>query len=82
MQTLELLRDYLARRASIDPAKVTRDARLEDIGIDSLVLIDLMFDLEESLDVRVPTLDENPTTVSELIDLFDTLQASQVKTGT
>lgn len=82
MQTLELLRDYLSRRVSIDPTKVTTEARLEDIGIDSLVLIDLMFDLEESLGVRVPTLDENPSTVSELIDLFDTLQASQVKTGT
>jgi acyl carrier protein len=82
MQTLELLRDYLSKRASIDPAKVVPEARLEDIGIDSLVLIDLMFDLEEALNVRVPTLDENPTKVSELIDLFDGLQAGQVKTGT
>jgi len=82
MQTLELLRQYLQTKASIDPAKVVPEAKLEDIGIDSLILIDLMFELEESMNVRVPSLDKNPTTVAELIDLFDALQASQVKTGT
>jgi acyl carrier protein len=79
MQTLELLRDYLSTKASIDPAKVTPDARLEDIGVDSLVLIDLMFELEESLNVRVPNMDSRPATVSELVDLFDALSAPQAK---
>jgi acyl carrier protein len=79
MQTLELLRQYLQNKASIDPAKVTPDARLEDIGVDSLILIDLMFELEESLNVRVPDMDSRPTTVAELIDLFDALSAPQAK---
>ena len=81
MQTLELLRDYLFRKVSIDPDKVTPEARLEDIGVDSLVLIDLMFELEESLNVRVPNMDmdSRPTTVAELIDLFDALSAPQAK---
>ena len=79
MQTLELLRQYLQNKASIDPAKVTPEARLEDIGVDSLILIDLMFELEESLNVRVPDMDSRPTTVAELIDLFDSLSAPQAK---
>lgn len=82
MQTLELLRDYLQKKASIDPAKVRPEAKLEDIGVDSLILIDLMFELEESLNVRVPDVDTRPTTVSELTQLFDALAASQLKTGT
>jgi acyl carrier protein len=79
MQTLELLRQYLQNKASIEPAKVTPEARLEDIGVDSLILIDLMFELEESLNVRVPDMDSRPTTVAELIDLFDALSAPQAK---
>lgn len=81
MQTLELLRQYLQKKASIDPARVTPEARLEDIGVDSLILIDLMFELEESLNVRVPDMDmdSRPTTVAELIDLFDALSAPQAK---
>jgi acyl carrier protein len=79
MQTLELLRQYLQNKASIDPAKVTPEARLEDIGVDSLILIDLMFELEESLNVRVPDMDSRPTTVAELIDLFDALSAPRAK---
>ena len=79
MQTLELLRQYLQKKASIDPARVTPEAQLEDIGVDSLILIDLMFELEESLNVRVPDMDSRPTTVAELIDLFDALSAPQAK---
>ena len=81
MQTLELLRQYLQKKASIDPTRVTPEARLEDIGVDSLILIDLMFELEESLNVRVPNMDmdSRPTTVAELIDLFDALSAPQAK---
>ena len=81
MQTLELLRQYLQKKASIDPDRVTPEARLEDIGVDSLILIDLMFELEESLNVRVPNMDmdSRPTTVAELIDLFDALSAPQAK---
>lgn len=81
MPTLELLREYLKTKASIDPARVTPAARLEDIGVDSLILIDLMFELEESLNVRVPDMDmdSRPTTVAELIDLFDALSAPQAK---
>jgi acyl carrier protein len=79
MQTLELLRQYLQKKASIDPGRVTPEARLEDIGVDSLILIDLMFELEESLNVRVPDMDSRPTTVAELIDLFDALSAPQAK---
>ena len=81
MQTLELLRQYLQKKASIDPARVSPEARLEDIGVDSLILIDLMFELEESLNVRVPNMDmdSRPTTVAELIDLFDALSAPQAK---
>jgi acyl carrier protein len=82
MQTLELLREYLRKKASIDPAKVTPDAKLEDIGVDSLILIDLMFELEESLNVRVPDIDTRPATVAELTQLFDSLSAPQLKTGT
>jgi acyl carrier protein len=82
MQTLELLRQYLQAKASIDPGKVTPAAKLEDIGVDSLILIDLMFELEESLNVRVPDIDTRPTTVSELTQLFDSLAGAQLKTGT
>jgi len=81
MQTLELLRQYLQQKVSIDPTKVTPETQLEDIGVDSLVLIDLMFELEESLSVRVTDRNSSPATVSELIDMFDALSASQAKTA-
>ncbi|HJW52310.1 MAG TPA: acyl carrier protein [Burkholderiaceae bacterium] len=82
MQTLELLRDYLQKKASIESARVVPQTRLEDIGVDSLILIDLMFELEESLNVRVPDVKTRPATISELIDLFEALSARQARTGT
>ena len=82
MQTLELLRDYLQTKASIEPARVVPQTRLEDIGVDSLILIDMMFELEESLNVRVADASTRPAPISELIDLFEALSARQVRTGT
>jgi len=82
MQTIELLREYLQTKASINPERVVPEASLADIGIDSLILLDLMFELEESLNVRVPDVDTRPTTISDLTQLFDSLKGSQLKTGT
>jgi acyl carrier protein len=82
MQTLELLRQYLQTRVSIDSARITPDAKLQDIGVDSLILIDLMLELEDSLNVRVPDVDTRPETVAELTNLFDSLTTAQLKTGT
>jgi acyl carrier protein len=84
MNTLEVLRRYLEQRASIDPQSVTLEARLEDLGVDSLILIDLMFEMEDKFNVRIPDkdADRRPSNVGELVTLFDSLVAQGQRAGT
>lgn len=48
----ELL-DMLSEEAIVDRDRLTRDARLEDLGISSIDVISLLFELEERTGVRV-----------------------------
>lgn len=44
----------IAEQAMIDVADVRGDATLEDLGIDSLGLVESIFAIEEAFDIQVP----------------------------
>jgi acyl carrier protein len=44
----------LAEQAMLDPADISRDARLAELGIDSLGLVECIFGIEESFGITVP----------------------------
>ena len=56
---------------AVDPSKVTMAASFgDDLGADSLDLVELVMGLEERFDIAVPEEDlENVTTVGQAVDL-------------
>ncbi len=44
----------IAEQAVIDPSEVKDEATLEDLGIDSLGLVEAVFAIEETFDIQVP----------------------------
>jgi len=44
----------IAEQAMLDPSDVTPQSTLEDLGIDSLGLVESIFAIEESFDISVP----------------------------
>lgn len=50
----EKMRAIIAEQAVLDPSEVSMDATLEDLGIDSLGLVEAVFAIEEEFDVQVP----------------------------
>lgn len=74
METLELLQDFITRRVGTLTEPVTLESNLEAIGVDSLMLLDLMFDLEDKYNVRMPDDLPRPETVGDLIAIFDKLK--------
>lgn len=44
----------IAEQAFLAPADVKMDATLEDLGIDSLGLVEAVFAIEEEFDIQVP----------------------------
>jgi acyl carrier protein len=44
----------LAEQAVLEPGEVRMEATLQDLGIDSLGLVEAVFAIEESFDIQVP----------------------------
>ena len=44
----------IAEQAVLEPEDIDRDATLEDLGIDSLGLVESIFAIEEAFDIQVP----------------------------
>jgi acyl carrier protein len=74
----------IAEQAVLDPSDVTPDSTLEDLGIDSLGLVESIFALEEAFDINVPFNANEPkasdfdiSTVAAIIRGVETLVAEQ-----
>ncbi len=72
MATLDTVKEVLESNLDIDPENVTEDVTFEDLGIDSLDMVELICDLEEkcSVDFGEP---EGLTTVGDLVEYIDNL---------
>ncbi len=72
MATLDTVKEVLESNLDIDPENVTEDATFEDLGIDSLDMVEFICDLEEkcSVDFGEP---EGLTTVGDLVEYIDNL---------
>lgn len=44
----------IAEQVAMDPAEVTPDRSLADLGVDSLGLVEAIFAIEEAFDINVP----------------------------
>jgi len=55
----------IAQQAVLDPAEVEMTASLDDLGIDSLGLVEAIFAIEEAFDVSVPFNANDPSENAE-----------------
>lgn len=51
----------IAEQAVLDPSDVTEQSTLEDLGIDSLGLVESIFAIEEEFDITIPFNANEPT---------------------
>lgn len=81
MTTFEQLQRILHDSFDIDGAALARDTRLEDLGIDSLKTIEILFQVEDAFGIRIPSVQEQPMqelhSVGDLVDLIEGLVAQK-----
>ncbi len=68
---LEILKEMLHERLGIEKTKVYFDTSLADLGIDSLMQIELMFDFEDKYKVKIPDITDRPSTIGELLAVIE-----------
>jgi acyl carrier protein len=80
MSTLDTLQDILVAEFDLERERITPDAELSALGVDSLDLLELMFKIEDrySLAIRddVPS---DLTTIGDVVAYIDGLLAKQDK---
>ena len=54
MEVSETVVKIIAEQAILEPSDVTPDSTLEELGIDSLGLVESIFALEERFDITIP----------------------------
>jgi len=74
---LTLLSEFLQKRENIDPARVTPEASLDELKVDSLLLLELLFEFEDKLGVSIPHDIPPPKTVGDLLGIVDGLRAGK-----
>lgn len=77
-EILDRLKQLLKDKYEIDPSTLTGDSRQDDIGLDSMTMVDLMLDVETELDFQFPDLNvpKNPS-LDEIVNLVAQALAEQ-----
>jgi acyl carrier protein len=70
-EILERLRRVVHNKVDVDPSKMTPDARLADIGIDSFSLIELVFMAEDEFGISIPVEGLKVKSVADVIDVIE-----------
>ncbi len=74
MSTLEELKQLIHKTFDIDPATLKADTPLEEYGLDSLSLAELLFAIEEHFNVDLPDSRSGVNTLAGLAQLIDDLR--------
>lgn len=78
----DTMANEIARHLSIERASISPESNLNDIGLDSLGLIDFMFEVEEKFNLNIsPNTSEKLSTVDDLAR-FISLQIHQANGDT
>lgn len=81
MTTYEQLCAILVRDYKLSPESLTQDAALEGLGIDSLGIAELLFNVEDEFKVTLPQEPVPLETVGDVVAYIDGLIAAQAPGG-
>jgi acyl carrier protein len=77
MDSLGLIREFLHDRLGVAPEQVVPEASLAVLGVDSLMLLELMFEFEDRFGITLSKNLKSPKTIGEMTALMDRLRREQ-----
>jgi acyl carrier protein len=75
--TLERLKQLFAAHFDYNVEQVTATTTLESLGLDSLDLIEFLFDIENEFNIRIPDQEFRVRTIQEMVDAVDRFISEQ-----
>lgn len=77
MSTLTVIQELIAKSAEVPIEKLEPNRPLQELDVDSLTVLEAMFDLEEKFNIKMPEERVPIRTVQDIADLVDRLVAEQ-----
>lgn len=77
MDSIGLIREFLEERLGVAPETVVTEAPLGELGVDSLMMLELIFEFEDRFGVKLSKDLKSPRTVGEMVSLMDRLRSQQ-----
>jgi len=77
MNTLAVIQRLMVEQFELKIETLTVDARLEDLGLDSLSVIEFMFKLEEELNITLSDEQVELKTIQDIVNSVDKLISAQ-----
>ena len=71
--TFERLQSLLQEKYSIEPERVTPETTFESLNLDSLDLIEMLFEVEDEFNIRVPQDGGSALRVAKVQDIVDSI---------
>lgn len=73
MNAYAFLAEVLSEKYNVDPEKISPEAALTELGLDSLTVVELLFDVEDEFGIEVPEERATFKTLAEAAALVDEL---------
>jgi acyl carrier protein len=77
MSSLKELQDLIQEKYGLDPATLDPHASMRASGVDSLALVEFLFEVEDKYGISIPDNNPNLDTLAELAEIVDQLRAAQ-----
>jgi acyl carrier protein len=77
MSSLKELQDLIQQKYGIDPATLDPHASIRGAGLDSLALVEFLFEVEDKFALSLPEEYSNIDTLADLAKVVDDLRAAQ-----
>ena len=75
--TLETLKKIIAEKLDLNPDTITADSTMEDLGLDSLDIFDVIFRAEDAFNIKVVNYQADIKKLQDVVDLIDQLIKEQ-----
>lgn len=75
--TFEQLSAILVKEYKLTPDQLSLDAQLQDLGIDSLGIVELFWNIEDAFKIKLPTDPVGLSNLGEVVRYVDQLIAEQ-----
>ncbi len=77
MSSLQTIQTMMVKQFDLKPEALTPDATLESLGLDSLSVIEFMFNIEDEMKIKLPDERVELKTLQDVVDVLDKVIAEQ-----